>query len=106
MPVVHSRVALVTGSSRGLGAAIARRLAHDDLAVAVNGRRGDRLAAEVACSIHDDGGVAEAFCADITDPQQVAGLVAAITGRLGPVDVLVLNVTPGGWELPATSPTP
>src|ERR1700728_3087547 len=41
MPVVHDGVALVTGSSRGLGAVIARRLARDGLAVAVNGRRGD-----------------------------------------------------------------
>jgi 3-oxoacyl-[acyl-carrier protein] reductase len=93
MPVAHSRVALVTGSSRGLGAAIARRLAHDGLAVAVNGRRGDRRAPEVARSIHDDGGAAEAFCADVTDQQQVAELVAAITGRFGPVDVLVFNAT-------------
>jgi 3-oxoacyl-[acyl-carrier protein] reductase len=88
-----ARVALVTGSSRGLGAAIARRLAHDGLAVAVNGRRGDRQAREVGRSIREDGGVAEAFCADITDQQQVAELVAAITGRFGPVDVLVLNAT-------------
>ncbi len=93
MPVAHGRIALVTGSSRGLGAAIARRLAHDGLAVAVNGRRGDRQAPEVARSIHDDGGVAEAFCADVTDQQQVAELVAEITGRFGPVDVLVLNAT-------------
>jgi 3-oxoacyl-[acyl-carrier protein] reductase len=93
MPVGYGRVALVTGSSRGLGAAIARRLAHDGLAVAVNGRRGDRQAPEVARSISDDGGVAEAFCADVTDQQQVAELVAAITGRFGPVDVLVLNAT-------------
>ncbi len=93
MPVAYGRVALVTGSSRGLGAAIARRLAHDGLAVAVNGRRGDRQAPEVARSIGDDGGVAEAFCADVTDQQQVAELVAAITGRFGPVDVLVLNAT-------------
>jgi 3-oxoacyl-[acyl-carrier protein] reductase len=93
MPVGYGRVALVTGSSRGLGAAIARRLAHDGLAVVVNGRRGDRHAPEVARSIGDDGGVAEAFCADVTDQQQVAELVAAITGRFGPVDVLVLNAT-------------
>jgi len=93
MPVAHGRVALVTGSSRGLGAAIARRLAHDGLAVAVNGRRGDGPAREVGRSIRADGGVAEAFGADVTDEQQVAGLVAAITGRFGPVDVLVLNAT-------------
>ncbi len=93
MPVAHRRVALVTGSSRGLGATIARRLAHDGLAVAVNGRRGDRQAPKVARSIQDAGGVAEAFCADVTDQQQVAELIAAITGRFGPVDVLVLNAT-------------
>lgn len=93
MPVAHGRVALVSGSSRGLGAAIARRLAKDGLAVAVNGRRGDAQAHEVGRSIRADGGVADAFCADITDEQQVAELVAAITGRFGPVDVLVLNAT-------------
>jgi 3-oxoacyl-[acyl-carrier protein] reductase len=93
MPVAHGRVALVSGSSRGLGAAIARRLAQDGLAVAVNGRRGDGQAREVGRSIRADGGVAEAFGADVTDEQQVAELVAAITGRFGPVDVLVLNAT-------------
>ncbi len=93
MPVAHRRVALVTGSSRGLGAVIARRLARDGIAVAVNGRRGDGPAREVVGSICDDGGIAEAFGADVTDEQQVAGLVAAITSRLGPIDVLVLNAT-------------
>jgi 3-oxoacyl-[acyl-carrier protein] reductase len=93
MPVAHGRVALVTGSSRGLGAVIARRLAHDGLAVAVNGRRGDGQARDVGRSIRDDGGVAEAFLADVTDEHQVAELIAAITGRLGPIDVLVLNAT-------------
>jgi len=102
MPVADGRVALVTGSSRGLGAVIARRLAEDGFAVAVNGRRGDGQAREVSCAIRGDGGVAEAFCADVTDEQQVAELIAAITGRFGPVDVLVLNATGPQPEAPVT----
>src|SRR5215470_9394565 len=102
MPVAQGRVALVTGSSRGLGAAIARRLAQDGLAVAVNGRPGDRRAGDVARGIGDGGGIAEAFYADVTDEQQVAGLVAVITGHLGPVDVLVLNATGPQPEAPVT----
>jgi 3-oxoacyl-[acyl-carrier protein] reductase len=88
-----ARVALVTGSSRGLGAVIARRLARDGFAVAVNARPGDELAAGVSQAIRDDGGIAGEFLADVTDERQVAGLAAAITGRLGPVDVLVVNAT-------------
>jgi 3-oxoacyl-[acyl-carrier protein] reductase len=92
----------VTGSSRGLGAAIARRLASDGLAVAVNGRRGDEQAVLVARGISADGGLAGAFCADVTDEEQVAELVTAITGRLGPVDVLVVNATGPQPEAPVT----
>jgi 3-oxoacyl-[acyl-carrier protein] reductase len=93
MFVGQRRVALVTGSSRGLGEAIARRLARDGLAVAVNGLGGDGRIGEVARTITDDGGVAEAFPADVTDERQVAGLVTAVTDGLGPIDVLVLNAT-------------
>jgi 3-oxoacyl-[acyl-carrier protein] reductase len=93
MHMTQGRVALVTGSSRGLGQAIARRLARDGLAVAVNGLQGDGQAAEVARAIRDDGGTAEAFTADVTDEQQVARLVTAVAASLGPVDVLVLNAT-------------
>jgi 3-oxoacyl-[acyl-carrier protein] reductase len=100
--VTRTRVALVTGSSRGLGAAIARRLAQDGFAVAVNGRPGDDGVAAVARTIRDDGGTAEGFCADVTDEDRVAGLVAAITGALGPVDVLVLNATGPQPEAPVT----
>jgi 3-oxoacyl-[acyl-carrier protein] reductase len=91
--VTLGRVALVTGSSRGLGAVIARRLARDGFAVAVNGLPGDEQVAAVSRAIRDDGGTAEGFCADVTDERQVAGLAAAIADSLGPVDVLVLNAT-------------
>jgi 3-oxoacyl-[acyl-carrier protein] reductase len=93
MAVTHGRVALVTGSSRGLGAAIAGRLARDGFAVAVNGLAGDEQVAAVAAAIRAGGGTAEGFCADVTDEGQAAGLAAAAAGRLGPVDVLVLNAT-------------
>lgn len=100
--LAHKRVALVTGSSRGLGAVIARRLAHDGLAVAVNGLPGDKQADDVGRGIRDGGGTAEAFLADVTDEQQVAGLIAAITRRLDPVDVLVVNATGPQPEAPVT----
>ena len=87
------RVALVTGSSRGLGAAIARRLARDGLAVAVNARRGGADAEAVVATIRADGGLAEHFAADVTDEGAVAELVSAVAAALGPIAVLVLNAT-------------
>jgi len=93
MPLGHQRVALVTGSSRGLGSTIARRLAQDGLAVAVNGVRDDAEALAVVDAIEGGGGVAVAFTADVTDERQVVDLVNAVAERLGPVDVLVLNAT-------------
>jgi 3-oxoacyl-[acyl-carrier protein] reductase len=93
MEMLISRVALVTGSSRGLGRSIALRLARDGFAVAVNGRRGDGQVREVADAIRDLGGLADDFVADVTDERQVTELVAAVADRLGPVEVLVLNAT-------------
>ncbi|MFI7000034.1 SDR family NAD(P)-dependent oxidoreductase [Nocardia sp. NPDC050175] len=87
------RVALVTGSSRGLGRAIALRLARDGMSVAVNGLRESSAAREVVQAIRDAGGEADLFAADVTDEDQVAGLVESVGARLGPIDVLVLNAT-------------
>lgn len=89
----HRRVALVTGSSRGLGSAIARRLARDGMAVAVNDLSGGEAPRAVVEAIHGDRGVAAAFTADVTDEAAVGQMVAAIEESLGPIDVLVLNAT-------------
>jgi 3-oxoacyl-[acyl-carrier protein] reductase len=99
------RVALVTGSSRGLGAEIARRLGEDGLAVAVNARRGGPGADEVVAAIRDRGGIADAFIADVTDERAVADLVAGVEASLGTVDVLVLNATGPQPEGPVTEVT-
>ena len=87
------KVALVTGSSRGLGSAIARRLARDGLAVAVNGLHTEADGLQVVETIREDGGVADFFPADVTDEQHITELVSAIRERLGAVDVLVVNAT-------------
>jgi len=86
-------VALVTGASRGLGAAIARALAAQRLAVAVNYRVDADRAARVVDEIRRAGGIAEAFGADVTDDAAVADLVHRVQRRLGPVEVLVINAT-------------
>ena len=85
--------ALVTGASRGLGAAIARRLGADGWAVAVNYRSGAHQAEHVVEQIRSAGGTAQAFGADATDEDAVIDLVQRVRQRLGPVDVLVANAT-------------
>ena len=97
---MNQRVALVTGSSRGLGRHIALRLAGDGFAVAVNGRTADGDADRVAAQIREQGGVAEPFAADVTEETEVGELVRAIDLKLGPVSVLVLNATGPQPEAP------
>jgi 3-oxoacyl-[acyl-carrier protein] reductase len=87
------RVALVTGASRGLGAAIAERLGADGFAVAVNYARSSAQADEVVARIRETGSVAEAVQADVTDETAVAELVASVRASLGEVHTLVLNAT-------------
>lgn len=94
------RVALVSGSSRGLGRTIAQRLAADGLSVAVNGLHDDEHAREVAAAIRRAGGTAEVFAGDVTDEREVVQLVTAIAGSLGSIDVLVVNATGPQPEAP------
>jgi 3-oxoacyl-[acyl-carrier protein] reductase len=96
----EQRVALVTGSAGGLGRAIARRLAHDGLAVAVNDVGDPAPVLEVVDAIRRDGGVCEAFMGDVTDELEAADLAAAVAGRLGPAEVLVLNAAGPQPEAP------
>lgn len=94
------RVAFVSGSTRGLGRAIATRLARDGFAVAVNGYDEGALADDVVAGIRAAGGEAAAFIGDVTDQAQVTELVDRVVATLGPVDVLVVNATGAQPEAP------
>ena len=87
---LHDTVALVTGASSGIGEATARGLAAEGAAVAVLGRRRDRLE-ELADKVRADGGTALVVMADITDQQQAAAAVESVVAELGRLDTLVNN---------------
>lgn len=85
------KVALVTGSSRGIGAAIAKRLARDGFKVTVNCVANRDLAAGVVREIEAAGGAAIWEQADVSDPAAVRRLFAANDRAFGGVDVVVSN---------------
>lgn len=85
------RVAVITGASRGIGAAAALVLAEKRFRVVVNYRSSTEEADEVVGAVKAAGGEALAIRADVTDPDDVAAMFAETEGRWGRVDVLVHN---------------
>lgn len=89
--------ALITGSSRGIGADTARYLAEAGASVVINFRNKEARAVKLADSIREAGGTALTVGADLTDPSSVAELVGTVEREWGGLDVLVLNAS-GGME--------
>ena len=99
------KTALVTGASRGIGAACARLLAARGASVAVNYFRAQAAAGEVAAGIAAAGGRAVALPGDVRDAGQVRDLVERTVAELGPIDILVLNAGPAVPWKPVTELT-
>ncbi|MDB5434254.1 MAG: dehydrogenase, short-chain alcohol dehydrogenase like protein [Phenylobacterium sp.] len=90
-PPLAGKAALVTGGSRGIGAAIVRRLAADGADVLFTYASAEAEAQKVVAAVEADGGRAVALRADSADPQAVRGAVDATVARFGRLDILVNN---------------
>jgi 3-oxoacyl-[acyl-carrier protein] reductase len=96
---LEGKVALVTGGSRGIGAAIAKRLAADGASVAITYSKGADAAASVVKAIEGTGGKAIAIQADAANVKAVTGAVEKTVATFGQLDVLVNNA---GTAIPKT----
>lgn len=85
------KVALVTGGSRGIGRAVALRLARDGISVAVNYVSSESAAAELVSALSELGVRASAFRADVAVASEAEGLVQRVLDQFGHVDILVNN---------------
>jgi 3-oxoacyl-[acyl-carrier protein] reductase len=86
-----NKVAIITGASRGIGAAVAERLAKDGFTVVINYSGDTKSAEALARKIEGDGGRALTARADVSDPDAVRGMFDAAETAFGGVDVLVNN---------------
>ena len=99
MAKLSKKVALVTGGSRGIGAAIAKRLAADGASVAITYAKDAKAASAVVKAIEGDGGKAIAIQADAADVEAVKAAVEKTVAKFGQLDVLVNNA---GTAIPKT----
>jgi 3-oxoacyl-[acyl-carrier protein] reductase len=100
MPHAPTRIILVTGASRGIGAEVAQHLASADTHVIVNYREKTKRADAIAEAIRSAGGNASTLAADISDEAAAAAMIDSIAARFGRLDALILNAS-GGLELGA-----
>lgn len=110
--LLQDKVVLVTGGGRGIGAAICRVLAREGASVAVNYNDSEHKARGVVESIREQGGRADAYQADVRDPENVRLMIDEVHSRFGRIDGLVNNAIGGrqagrldelSWEDYATS---
>ena len=106
MAAVNRHVLLVTGGSRGIGAAIASAAAAAGYAVAVNYRQNAAAADSLVKDIEARGGIAGAFAADVSDPRQVKVLFETLDSKFGRLDGLVNNAGTAGSRTAITESLP
>lgn len=101
--LLQGQVVLITGASRGIGAATALLLARHGAAIGVNYHQNAERAREVVEAIRTAGGQAIAVQASVGDAQEVGAMVQQVEQELGPIDTLVLNAIAGSRQAGGTA---